>query len=175
MEVRQTYLFTRARIILCGHAASGKDFLKNALKERGFKHAISYTTRPPRPGEVDGQDYHFISVQEFEKKIEEGFWYEYAPFNGWYYGTSKEQMATCDIFIMTPSGIKKLHPSDRKNSFIIFMNIPEEVRKQRLAIRVMQGDSLERRIEADRKDFEDFTDFDIMIKDSELIGFTQFA
>jgi dephospho-CoA kinase len=82
-------------------------------------------------------------------------------------------MATCDTFIMTPSGIKKLHPSDRKNSFIIFMDIPEEIRRERLKIRVMPGDSLERRIEADKKDFEDFIDFDLKITSSELSEFIQ--
>lgn len=171
MKGKQLYLFPRARIILVGAAASGKDFVRQALSKRGFKHAVSYTTRPPRPGEVDGKDYYFISVKEFEKKISQGFWYEYVPFNSWYYGTSKEQMETCDIFIMTPSGISKLHPEDRKNSFIIFMDIPENIRRERLAVRIMPGDNLERRIEADKKDFENFTDFDLKINSSDLAEF----
>lgn len=173
MEGKQLYLFPRARVILVGAAASGKDFIRQVLSKRGFYHAVSYTTRPPRPGEIEGKDYHFLNVQEFEKRIAEGFWYEYVLFNGWYYGTSKEQMATCDTFIMTPSGIKKLDPNDRENSFIIFLDIPEEIRRERLKMRVMPSDSLERRIEADRKDFDNFTDFDLRIINSELAELLQ--
>jgi len=171
MTGKQTYLFPRARMIFCGHAAGGKDYLKDAFVKKGFSHAVSYTTRPAREGEVEGIDYYFLSVKEFQKRIKEDFWYEYVEFNGWYYGTAKEQMSMCDTFIMTPSGISKLLPEDRKNSFIIFMDIPEAIRRERLAQRTMPGDSLERRMGADRKDFDNFTDFDLRIKSSELAEF----
>ena len=51
------------------------------------------------------------------------------------------------------------------------MDIPENIRRERLAIRVMPGDNLERRIEADKKDFENFTDFDLKINSSDLAEF----
>jgi dephospho-CoA kinase len=66
---------------------------------------------------------------------------------------------------MTPTGIGKLHAADRKSSFIIYIDIPVEVRRERLSQRNDNNDSIERRIQADEKDFETFKDFDIRITD----------
>jgi guanylate kinase len=156
----------KSRIILCGKAASGKDHLRKVFEGRGFKYGISYTTRPRREGEIDGRDYYFLDESEFNDLIEKGFFYEHISFNGWQYGTSKDQWYNeDDVFIMTPKGISRIHPADRKTSFIIFLDMPLDVRKQRLINRNMPGDSMDRRIEADEKDFELFTDYDIRITD----------
>jgi guanylate kinase len=156
----------KSRIILVGKAAAGKDHLRKILEGRGFKYGVSYTTRPPRPGEIDGRDYYFLDESEFKDLIDQGFFYEYVTFNGWYYGTSKEQwFQTDDVFIMTPTGINKLHAADRKHSFIIYIDIPVEVRRERLSERNDNNDSIERRIQADENDFANFTDYDIRITD----------
>ena len=157
----------KSRIILCGKAASGKDHLRKILEGRGFKYGVSYKTRPPRKGEIDGMDYYFLEENEFQDLIERGFFYEHVTFNGWFYGTSKEQwFTTDDVFIMTPSGISKLHAADRKSSFIIYIDIPTEIRRERLMDRKDNADSIERRLQADDNDFESFTNFDIKITDS---------
>jgi guanylate kinase len=159
----------KSRIILCGKAASGKDHLRKILEGRGFKYGVSYTTRPPRQGEIDGKDYFFLEVNEFQTLIEQGFFYEYVTFNGWFYGTSKDQWYnTDDVFIMTPSGIRKLHAADRKSSFIICIDIPREIRKARLMERKDTADSIDRRLDADDRDFEGFTDFDIVINNEKF-------
>ena len=150
------------RIILVGRAASGKDFARKKLQNRGYTYGISYTSRPPRSTETDGIDYHFLSKEVFEEMIEKDMFYEYVPFNGWYYGTSKGQFYTEDVFIMTPHGISLIDPEDRKNCFIMYFDIPLEVRKERLMLR-NDADKVERRLEADERDFANFTDFDIRI------------
>ena len=66
---------------------------------------------------------------------------------------------------MTPTGISKLHAADKKSSFVIFIDIPTEIRRERLKQRNDNNDSIERRLEADDKDFIGFTDFDIKITD----------
>lgn len=53
-------------IIVCGKTNSGKSTLKNALLQHGFESIVTYTTRSPRPGEVNGVDYHFVSEETFE-------------------------------------------------------------------------------------------------------------
>ena len=53
-------------IIICGKTNSGKSTLKNALLQHGFESIVTYTTRSPRLGEVNGVDYHFVSEKEFE-------------------------------------------------------------------------------------------------------------
>lgn len=155
------------KIILVGKAAAGKDHMRRILSGRGFEYGISYTTRPPREGEIDGKDYFFLSVEEFKKKIKDEFWYEWIEFNGWYYGTSYRQFIhTCNLFIMTPKGISHIDPVDRKECTIIYLNVDEKIRRGRLEEREMPGDSIDRRMEADDLDFKDFTDFDIEINNS---------
>ena len=155
----------KSRIIVAGKAASGKDHLRKILEGRGFSYGISYTTRPPRDGEVDGKDYYFIDESEFQSLIDEKFFYEHVSFNGWFYGTSREQWyETDDVFIMTPSGINKIKIEDRKSTFIIYIDIPIEVRRERLSKR-SDADTVDRRLQADENDFKNFTDFDIRIND----------
>lgn len=151
------------RIVLVARAASGKDFLRNKLTARNMKPSISITTRPPRPGEVDGKDYIFITEAKAEQMIENDEFYEYVRFNSWLYGTTKQQFKEDDVFIMTPAGISKIKPEDRKNCFIIFLDIPEEVRRERLAQRKMPGDTIDRRIVADEEDFRNFKDYDMRV------------
>jgi len=151
------------RIILVGRAASGKDYIRKKFEAKGFRYAVSYTTRPPREGEVDGVDYIFISPEEAQAMIKNDDFYEYVEFNGWLYGTSRDQFDYDDVFIMTPSGLAHVDEDSRKKSFVIFIDIDEAIRRERMASRNMPGDSVDRRIEADRKDFENFTNYDIRI------------
>lgn len=151
------------RIILVGPGGSGKDYMRKLLESRGFRYAVSYTTRPPRPGEVNGQDYFFITQEDCERMKRHDEFYEAIEFNGWTYGTSREQFDEDDVFIMTPSGVAHINEDDRKNSFIIYFDIDEEVRRERLANRQMPGDTLERRLIADRDLFMGFSDYDMKI------------
>lgn len=98
--------------------------------------------------------------------IENDEFYEYVEFNGWVYGTTNQQWVEDDVFIMTPAGISKIKPEDRETCFIMFLDMSEDVRRERLSIRAMPGDTIDRRLEADEKDFKDFTDFDIRITNS---------
>ena len=150
------------RIVLVGKAGSGKDFVRKKLESRGYSYAVSYTTRPPRDTEVDGLDYIFLSEEEFKKMIDNNEFYEYVAFNGWYYGTTVDQFYTDDVFIMTPHGISKIKEIDRKTSFIMYFDIDQDIRKERLMLR-NDADKVDRRIVADEEDFKDFTDFDIRI------------
>lgn len=156
------------RTILVGKAASGKDYLRKRFELRGLKYAVSYTTRPPREGEVNGKDYFFITEEESKKLIDLGFFYEYVIFNGWVYGTSVSQFYTDDLFIMTPAGISKIKTEDRHTSFIIYTDIDIQTRYDRLLNRDMPGDSVQRRLEADELDFSTFNDYDLRIKNEDF-------
>lgn len=80
-------------------SGAGKSSLVNALlaQDPAIQLSISHTTRDPRPGEVNGREYHFISVNEFEERKERGEFLESALVHGNYYGTSRiwieQQMA----------------------------------------------------------------------------------
>lgn len=77
--------------VLSGPPGSGKTTLVERLKQEfpNVTTNVSYTTRSPRPGEVSGVHYHFVSVPEFEKMIKEGQFIEYVKLFDNYYGTSK--------------------------------------------------------------------------------------
>ena len=163
-----TLMRNHKRIILVGKAASGKENLRKRFESRGFKYAVSYTTRPPREGEVDGKDYFFITDEEASKMVESNMFYEYVYFNGWLYGTTVQQFYNDDLFIMTPAGISHIKPEDRVSSFIIYIDIYLFIRKKRLADRMMPGDTLTRRIEADELDFMEFNDYDLRITNEDF-------
>ena len=76
-------------LLLSGPAGSGKStLLRRALNEdRNLVFSISCTTRSPREGETDGQDYHFLSDDEFSKRVENNEFLEHAEVHKWRYGT----------------------------------------------------------------------------------------
>jgi guanylate kinase len=155
------------KIILVGKAAAGKDHMRKILQGRGFIYGVSYTTRPKRPGEIDGEDYFFMEESEFKEGIDKGIWYEWVEFNGWYYGTTNKQfLEDCNLFIMTPKGINHIDPVERKKCTIIYLDIPAITRAARLNERGDQNDSVERRMYHDDQDFKNFTDYDLIITNS---------
>lgn len=77
-------------IVLSGPSGVGKGTVRKAIFDQDnndFQYSISMTTRRPRPGEVDGIDYFFVSKEEFERKIQTGEMLEYAKYVDNYYGT----------------------------------------------------------------------------------------
>jgi guanylate kinase len=152
------------RIILVGQAASGKDYLAGKFIDRGYRKDISLTTRPMRDGEIDGLTYHYVSKEQFMQGLSDNKFYEHVEFNGWMYGTSIDDWNNADVFIMTPSGIATIKEEDRKDCVVVFIEISEEIRRQRMDLR-SDADTTERRIKADRKDFKGFIDYDYRIND----------
>jgi len=77
-------------VIISGPSGVGKGTIRKALfqiPDNNFCYSVSMTTRLPREGEVDGQDYFFVSQEEFERRIKNNGFLEYAEFVGEYYGT----------------------------------------------------------------------------------------
>ena len=82
-------------IVFCGPSGVGKNTYINRLLEEypdKFKFSVSCCTRSPRPGEENGVHYNFITVEEFEKKIEAGDFIEHAKVHDNYYGTLKSEI-----------------------------------------------------------------------------------
>ncbi|MGD8369376.1 MAG: guanylate kinase [Desulfobacterales bacterium] len=80
--------------ILSAPSGAGKTTLCRALRSRypDLGYSISYTTRPPRSGERDGVDYHFISTARFEEGIQNARWAEWAQVHGHFYGTAADEL-----------------------------------------------------------------------------------
>ena len=113
--------------VIYGKAATGKDTFAKAIKKKlGDKVnlVVSATTRPMRPGEVDGEDYIFLKKSDFLSAIVCGYFLEYKEFNGWYYGILKNSIkkGTTNIVVVDPSAAKKMnyynrHPTDVTHIF----------------------------------------------------------
>jgi len=84
---RQGLLF-----VLSAPSGTGKDSVIKALKEQGMDFYVvpSVTTRPPRPGESEGNPYHFVSEEEFKQLVDEGELLEYANVHGNWYGQPRK-------------------------------------------------------------------------------------
>ncbi|HXF68091.1 MAG TPA: guanylate kinase [Burkholderiales bacterium] len=83
---------TGTLFIVSAPSGGGKTSLIKALLEAepALRLSVSYTTRPPRAGEVDGRDYHFVSPAQFERMLEAGEFLESAVIYGHRYGTSQK-------------------------------------------------------------------------------------
>jgi guanylate kinase len=80
--------------VITGPSGVGKGTLIRALRERvpELELAVSATTRKPRPGETDAVDYHFLTDEEFENRVNQGDFVEHARYSGRRYGTLREEL-----------------------------------------------------------------------------------
>ena len=79
--------------VLSAPSGAGKTTLCSALRHKpDFVYAVSCTTRRPRAGEIEGEDYHFLSDEEFERRMTAGEFLEYAEVHGSKYGTLKNSV-----------------------------------------------------------------------------------
>lgn len=127
-------------IVVSGPSGAGKDTIcKNLIMDSdNIWLSISMTSRNPRKGEVEGKDYFFVTREEFEEKIEEEKFLEYAMYNNNYYGTPKDKIedylnSGIDVILVIDIqgaiNIKKLIPS----ALFIFIMPPDmKTLKQRL-------------------------------------------
>jgi guanylate kinase len=81
-------------LVVTGPSGVGKGTLiRRLLEERpDYRLSVSATTRTPRPGEEEGRDYHFLTEQEFERRVAAGDFLEHALYAGNHYGTLKEEV-----------------------------------------------------------------------------------
>ena len=146
-------------IILVGESASGKSSIeKELIKSYGLKKIVPYTTRPMREGEVDGVDYHIITVPEFGEKVARGEFAEYSQFNNWFYGTLGADYAGNKVATLNPGAMRKVQKmfnSDITDVGIItiYINVP---RRDRLIKILSRGDDIE---EAYRRNVSDVGQF----------------
>ena len=149
-------------LVICGKTASGKNLVRDILVEKyNYNPIITYTSRPPRKGEKQDVTYHFISDEEFKRKIDEGFfaeWKSYITNEGvWYYGTALEDCVNAtdnDVIILTPDGVRDLKKNG-VNAIVIYLYSNLNTIKHRLKFRGDDLKEVERRISSDIKDFKD--------------------
>lgn len=123
-----------------GKTSLVKEVLKECGKKYNLKRAITYTTRPPREGEIDGEHYHFVSIKEFKEKVDKDYFIEWSTWYDHYYGSPSSllkeiQEGTSFVAVLDRQGAKdvfSLHP----HAILIWITPPSlEELKNRLMIR----------------------------------------
>ena len=147
--------------ILLGKTCSGKDTIMKRLQEKGAKRIVTYTTRPMRDGEIDGETYHFVTNEKFKEMIKNKELFEYTSYNvsgerTWYYGTSKASLDENGWIIMNPQGAKKVK-AERNDVIVIYVRASDEILRERLIARGDDSCEAERRLAADDIDFKDIS------------------
>jgi guanylate kinase len=160
-------------IILTGYTASGKDTVLRELIKLGYKTIVSYTSRPKRPSETDGIEYHFISNDEFNQKKDNGFFAEttsYDMVQGFVqYGLAVEDIKNTPngIAILNPDGLKQVKQK-KLNTISFYLDVDIITLFERLEQRGDDEAEYRRRLSTDVEDFENIhseVDFVIDAKD----------
>lgn len=156
-------------IALVGKSATGKTFwadcLYNSFDFPGSRDKlVSYTTRPPRINETEGEDYYFVSWSEFEDMKNHNEFLETTCYKGWYYGHKKYTLhADYVIGIFDPAGIKNIirnHRGDFADIIVVYLEAGLFTRLRRMYKREGKWQKeYFRRIFADTKNFYHLVDY----------------
>ena len=150
-------------VALMGKAGSGKDSVLHSLIKLApeLHEIISCTTRPPREGEVDGINYHFLTHDDFAEQLNNGQMLEVAIFRGWCYGTSFANLdeTKINIGVFNPTGVENLMEFDNIDILPIYLLAKDKTRVMRQLMRENDPDVKEiiRRFSTDEEDFNDIT------------------
>lgn len=163
--------------VVSGFSGSGKGTLMKALlsKYDNYALSVSMTTRAPRPGEVDGKDYFFITKEEFEKNIEAGKLIEHANYVGNYYGTPADYVfnkldegmdVLLEIEIQGALQVKKRFP----DTLLLFVTPPNaEELKNRLKGRGTESeDVINKRLARAIEESEGIEEYEYLIINDDL-------
>ena len=147
-------------IALFGKSGAGKDTIQKWIVKHCHKQInpiVSCTTRPPRQGEVDGQDYFFLTNDKFAEKILDLSMLEATEFRGWYYGTSIDQLNPdkINVGVFNIAGIEALLEDKRLDVFPVLVDATDKTRLLRALNREENPDCAEicRRFKTDKDDF----------------------
>ena len=158
-------------IVVSGPAGSGKGTVNSQLVATGdFVFSVSATTRAPRPGEVNGVNYHFIDKEEFQRRIDENGFLEYTTYCDNFYGTPlKEAMAVLEsgknlileIECDGAKNVKKIFPDA-----VLIMLIPPTyaIQEERLRGRGTETEEvIRKRLDKAKREIEQIDAYDYIV------------
>ena len=171
---RQGLLF-----VLSSPSGAGKSTLSRRLLESdpGFTLSVSATTRPPRPGETDGVDYHFVDYPEFRRMIDTGEMLEHANVFGNFYGTPRGAVEAAlsggrdVLFDVDWQGTQQLRKSALGGSVVAMFILPPSIRELERRLRARAQDSDEviaRRMKMSHTEISHWEEYDYVLINDDL-------
>jgi guanylate kinase len=163
--------------IISAPSGAGKSTLVELLlsQNKELFFSISHTTRPPRPGEMDGIEYFFISEERFKKMIQEGDFFEWAEVHGYHYGTSKGMLKQAEnrgsdlILDIDVQGAMKVEQILPEATSIFILPPSFEVLRERLQRREKDTEQqISKRIENARQEIQYCYQYDYIVINREL-------
>jgi guanylate kinase len=163
--------------IISAPSGSGKSTLVRRLLAGlpGLMFSISYTTRAPRGNEVEGENYHFISREDFEKRIALGEFLEHADVFGNYYGThrgvlDRAQEQGVDLVLdIDVQGARQLKSKIPEAVTVFILAPSREILEQRLRARSEDSDAvIKRRLRDAANEIRNYSDYDYVLINKEL-------
>lgn len=162
--------------VLSAPAGTGKTTLIHRLTNEFpcIIRSISFTSRPPRPGEVDGVDYHFVTRLQFESKIASKDFLEYVELYGNYYGTSQEWVLSRlkegkhVVLVIDTQGALQLR--GKMEAVFIFVAPPsmESLQKRLMKRQTESPEAIQHRLEWARQEMEASTLYDYCLVNDDL-------
>jgi guanylate kinase len=164
--------------VITAPSGTGKTTLLKALlaADPRLKFSISYTTRPPRPEEVPGQDYFFVAAEEFQRLREEGALVEWVEQFGYGYGTSREWVLKTLkegvdlVFDLDTRGAWALKEEFPQATFIFILPPSPAALEQRLEGRGnLEAAELARRLEQGRQELKEVHWYDFLVINDDFL------
>lgn len=158
-------------VVLSGPAGVGKTTVRQRLLEDArFAFSVSATTRPPRPGETDGVDYHYLSPEEFERRVAAGLFLEHAEFCGNRYGTLRSEVdktlaeGRIPLLEIDVQGAEILRQDDQP-TVSVFIEPPslEELENRIRGRRTEDEESTQRRLRRAREELARASLYDVVV------------
>jgi guanylate kinase len=153
-------------VCIVGQSGSGKTFLTNMLRERGWSVLDSLTTRPPRKENELGHT--FVTQEEFDALRAD--FIAYTEFDGYEYATTKKQFEESQFYVIDPAGVEWLSEKVGRDKFVIvFINASDKRRYNRMA-KERNGVHAKKRVVHDKEKFRSFIDneeWDCIINNNE--------
>ena len=148
----------KEHVLLCimAESAAGKDSLVNKLCEKtNYHQLISYTTRPRRVNE--GDTHIFVTEEDYQEMLKANQVAAYTKINGYKYWSTIDQLYLMDIYIIDPFGVETLKKLNLPNLKIVttYVNVPEEIRKERAMARGDNINTYRSRSLSERQQFRD--------------------
>ncbi|MFA6844029.1 MAG: hypothetical protein WCR33_06495 [Bacilli bacterium] len=157
-------------IVLTGPSASGKtSIVIKLVKNYGYSKVITTTTRSPRVGEMDGVDYHFVSVIKFLKDKKNNEFIETIFYNGNYYGTTRSEISGKKVLIVDIKGANTFYEELGNRLTFCYIDAKDEIKCQRMQERGDSESTIRSRINDDKKVFvkENMSHIDFYIDTSD--------